>query len=201
MKFGMVLLKEGRRYRFEDLGTHWPGSSDYTQYIRDEEMRTGEISVWEHDDNVLIYDLVLYSRTQKDGGASKEKEKRCWLPSPVGGTLIEVGEGANSVTTIKMDRKNTSQNTSGNLVKMLHMDIIIPKVGDKIEKGAIIGRQGAIMDSKKVSSNVHLHIQCSRTVLKDYIKLLVDVNSLKRPTDIEIEKNKSSYTIIGTVGL
>jgi hypothetical protein len=149
----------GRRYKFEDLGTHWPGSTGYTKYIRDEFMRTGEISVLESNENTVVYDLVMYA---EENGI---KTNRCNLPSPIGGEVISAGAGGNSTTTI-MGR-------GGETVKMLHMSEVYVKKGQIISKGDIIGRQGDVMTSSKVSRNVHLHIQCSRKVLTDYIYMLV----------------------------
>ena len=149
----------GKRYKFEDLGTHWPGSTGYTKYIRDEFMRTGEISVLESNENTVVYDLVIYA---EENGI---KTNRCNLPSPIGGTIISAGAGGNSTTTIMGRGEET--------VKMLHMDPVYVEKGQTIAKGDIIGRQGDKMTSSKVSRNVHLHIQCSRKVLTDYIYMLV----------------------------
>tara|TARA_R110001583_G_scaffold29871_1_gene103947 strand:+ start:5948 stop:9430 length:3483 start_codon:yes stop_codon:yes gene_type:complete len=155
----------GRRFKFEELGTHWPGSSNYTQYVRDETMRTGEISILRGKKPItVVYDLVMYA----DNG-NGVKNIRCNLPSPIGGTVISAGIGENSSTTIT---------GGGETVKMLHMDPVYVKKGDKIRKGQIIGKQGDKMNAKGVSKNVHLHIQCSRKVLTEYMKILTSKNAV-----------------------
>ena len=54
-----------RRFKFEELGTNWPGRSNYTQYVRDETMKTGEISILREIKKQLpvVYDLVMYAVT------------------------------------------------------------------------------------------------------------------------------------------
>jgi len=160
----------GRRYKFEDLGTHWPGTGGYTKYKTDQKMRTGEISVLSEDESILVYDLVMF---REEGGI---KTKRCSLPSPINGKITLSGYGKDSVTTIV---------GAEGIVKMLHMDKVYVEAGDTIKKGELIGRQGDVMSTKSVKPNVHLHIQSPRSVMINYIKMLTESSSPKTSEDID----------------
>jgi len=152
----------GRRYRFEELGTHWPGSSGYALYLDDSKMRTNTISVLSRDKSMMVYDLVMY---REEKGI---KTKSCSLPSPIDGKITLAGFGKDSVTTI-VGAEGT--------VKMLHMDKIYVKEKQIVKKGQLIGRQGAVMSSKVVNPNIHLHIQAPRNILESYITMLVSQSS------------------------
>ena len=163
---------EGRRYKFEDLGAHW--EADYTKYIRDEKMRRGQKSVLVGNENIVVYDLVLWSQV------SDRTKVDCWIPSPIKGFLGKIASGSDSVTTIH-NTKDNAINKTGYDVKMLHMDVVFGNTGDKIEKGAVIGRQGQIMTARP--ENYHLHIQCKQQVLENYVRDLVKEGASKsRPT-------------------
>lgn len=174
---------------FEDLRAHWEGSSWYTgyRYVSNQRSRKikrnstngdninpnlpentpdninlmtsgkgGSISYLKSGDpSRVVYDLVFYL----DGNY------RCPLPSPISGEIRKVGSGTMSTTEIKGPEGR---------VRMLHMDNFLVQKGDQVVEGQIIGRQSDIMNSRGISPNVHLHIECPEKVLRNYIAKMLD---------------------------
>jgi len=118
---------------------------------------------WSQDSSGrYMYDLVLF---REENGVLT---KRCYIPSPVNGTVTGVGlftNGSASYIYIK--------DSSGAQYVLLHCDNELVRVGDTVVKGQLIARQSDIMNNAHIPPNVHLHIQFpSKQVLVEYISKL-----------------------------
>lgn len=190
---GKFKLRNGGKMvnKFEDLYPHWEGSTYYTAYkyapgqsgnirrITRSNVKGGNIrsSVPENTPGAIKLmtsgkgGAISYT---KGGGVNNsvydlvfllDGKNRCPLPSPISGKVNYIGRGTMGSTEII---------GAEGRVRMLHMDSYVVKAGDQVKEGQIIGRQSDIMNSRGISPNVHLHIECPEKVLRKYIKKMLD---------------------------
>jgi hypothetical protein len=166
---------------FEDLQSHWEGSSTYARYRYVSNQRGGRkikssliptnlpentpnnielmkkgggaLSFLTGSPDRIVMDLVFYL----DGNF------RCPLPSPISGKIKSVGSGTENSTKIEGDEGS---------VRMLHMDNFLVQKGEEVVEGQIIGIQSDIMSHKP--PNVHLHFEAPENIMRRYIKKMLD---------------------------
>ncbi len=136
---------------FEQLRSHWRGSSNYARYINRVGQATGRISHMVGRPSQLVYDFTMY----------KNGSPNCPTPSPVAGKVIQTGGGYGIVKIQSGDAT----------VRILHMSNIRVKVGDNVLFGTILGTQNAV-DAGGASTGIHTHIEANEYIIRRYIQAL-----------------------------
>ena len=175
---------------FEDITSHWAGTGGYTKYRYVSNQKAGrKIPVGSCPTNLpentpdniklmgkgqggalsfivgqperIVFDLVF----KLDG------IKRCPIPSPISGKIIQINVGGNAVTEI-MPLDSDGKKIRSKRVRVLHMDNFLVGKGDMVVEGQILGRQSDIMTVNP--PNVHLHIEANEPIMRRYIKKMLD---------------------------
>jgi len=143
--------------KYEDVSPHWNGSGGYTTYKRDSRFKTGWKSMV---GDLQVSDLALY----------RNDNENVEVRAAASGTVVSAG-GSYGLVGIKT--------SSGEVVRMLHNTGITVAVGQKVQFGQIVGRQG---DAGTGNGAYHVHLEASDATTKRYVEALV--SGTYKDTDI-----------------